>query len=325
MSSSVKLSSKRRMNGPIAALALLSLALPRRSAERPSTSRRFTSLPRAAPTMAPLAATTSTTSGSGLFQRDIGWMPTSARWPTAAIGGALVKTSASGPMPTSRYCDHMPFWMRRSFSAIACGEPGFSRPRSSPIRPVISERSAVACSGAPRARSSITRSSMLTAKVTPAALIACRSTGARRCGRVAWRLARGVAARSRVEAAEALAGGVAGKLDDLGRIAELAHRRRGARDVDDLVAADGNHGRPADVRPPDTTDEQPTVLRQSESSAQVQGHSHSSHGIVTPAATEQSFPAAAMSSKIRATSGSREALSFIRRCVASLQLCFTRA
>ena len=28
---------------------------------------------------------------------DIGWMPTSARWPTAAIGGALVKISASGP------------------------------------------------------------------------------------------------------------------------------------------------------------------------------------------------------------------------------------
>ena len=43
---------KRRMKGPIAALALLSLALPRRSAERPSTSRRLTSLPSVAPTIA---------------------------------------------------------------------------------------------------------------------------------------------------------------------------------------------------------------------------------------------------------------------------------
>ena len=42
------------MNGPSAADALLSLALPSSSAERPSTSRRLTSLPSVAPTILPL-------------------------------------------------------------------------------------------------------------------------------------------------------------------------------------------------------------------------------------------------------------------------------
>ena len=45
------------------------------------------------------ALTASTTSGSGLFHSDFGWMPTSAPVPTADIGCALVKISASGPMP----------------------------------------------------------------------------------------------------------------------------------------------------------------------------------------------------------------------------------
>ena len=67
------------MNGPSDAEALLSLARPRSSAERPSTSRRLTSLPSVAPTMAPLDETTSTTSGSGLFQVEPPPMPTSAR------------------------------------------------------------------------------------------------------------------------------------------------------------------------------------------------------------------------------------------------------
>ena len=94
--------SKRRRNGPIAQDAVLSFALPSSSAERPSTSRRFTSLPSAAPTTRPLDAIASTTSGSGLFQLDIGCSPASMPVPTADIGGALVKISASGPMPTSR-------------------------------------------------------------------------------------------------------------------------------------------------------------------------------------------------------------------------------
>ena len=183
------------MKGPRAALALLSLALPRRRAERPSKSRRLTSLPRVAPTIRPSGETTSATSGSGLFQVESDRMPISARWPTAAIGGALVKTSASGPMPTSRYCDHIFFSTRSAFSAIAASEPGFSLARSSPIAACISARIAAAFSGAPRACSSMTRSSIDTAKVTPAAFTAWRSVGAISQGLPGLRASRGVLAR----------------------------------------------------------------------------------------------------------------------------------
>ena len=101
-------SSNSRMNGPSAAEALLSLALPSSSAERPSTSRRLTSLPSVAPTILPVLAAITAISGSGLFQVDTGCRPTSAPKPTDAIGWHLVKISASGPMPTSRYCDQAP-------------------------------------------------------------------------------------------------------------------------------------------------------------------------------------------------------------------------
>src|SRR5436309_2715667 len=84
------------------------------------------------------------------------------------IGGI----AASGPIPTSRYCDHMPFSMRSALSFIAASEPGLSFDRSSPMRDLISLRIAGAAAGLPRARSSITRSSIEIAKVTPAALIA---------------------------------------------------------------------------------------------------------------------------------------------------------
>src|SRR5918996_69657 len=68
--SRVNVSSSSRMNGPIAHDALLSLALLRSSALRPSKSRRFTSLPSVAPTISPRSLTARTTSGSGLFQVD---------------------------------------------------------------------------------------------------------------------------------------------------------------------------------------------------------------------------------------------------------------
>ena len=51
-----KCSSKSRMNGPMAQEALLSFALPSRSALRPSKSRRLTSLPSVAPTTRPVCA-----------------------------------------------------------------------------------------------------------------------------------------------------------------------------------------------------------------------------------------------------------------------------
>ncbi len=115
--------------------------------------------------------------------------------PTADIGCALVKISASGPIPTSRYCDHMPFSTSSFLSAIAFGEPGFSACRSVPIVASISARIAVARSGWPRACSSIRRSSSDTTNVTPAALIACRSIGASSHGLRESRVSGGVLAR----------------------------------------------------------------------------------------------------------------------------------
>ncbi len=176
--------------------ALLSFALPSSSAERPSTSRRLTSLPSVAPTIRPAEATASTTSGSGLFQDDPGCSPASMPVPTAAIGCALVKISASGPMPTSRYWLQAPCAISTSFSRIASGDPGFSFDRSSPTRRVTSSRIAAAAVRSPRARSSITRSSIDTANVTPAALIACRSIGASSQGRCGSRVSGGVFASS---------------------------------------------------------------------------------------------------------------------------------
>src|SRR6058998_1628853 len=121
------------MKGPIAHDALLSLALPSSSALRPSKSRRFTSLPSAAPTVSPRLFTASTISGSGLFHCDFGCRPTSAPQPTADSTGALVKISASGPMPTSRYCDQAPRAISFALISMASGEPGFSVDRSVPI------------------------------------------------------------------------------------------------------------------------------------------------------------------------------------------------
>src|SRR5690606_6071309 len=101
---------------------LLSLALVSSKALRPSMSRRLTSLPRAAPTAWLRLLTASTTSGSGLFHSDWGSSPTHAPVPTDAMGGALENTSASGPMPTSRYWDHCPRACSSAFSAMAWGE-----------------------------------------------------------------------------------------------------------------------------------------------------------------------------------------------------------
>ena len=129
--------------------------------------------------MRPAALTTSTSSGSGLFQREAGWMPTSAPCPTADIGCDLVKISASGPIPTSRYCDQAPWATRCSLSRVAASEPGRTARRSAPttlsIRAPDRRRPAgIALAPAPRPRAR----ACCAAKVTPAALSACRSTGA---------------------------------------------------------------------------------------------------------------------------------------------------
>jgi hypothetical protein len=83
-------------------------------------------------------------------------------------------------MATSKYCDHSPSAISADFSLAASGEPGLTLRMSAPTRSLRSARMACALSASPRQRSSITRSTAETAKVTPAALTHCRSTGASR-------------------------------------------------------------------------------------------------------------------------------------------------
>ena len=54
-------------------------------------------------------------------------MPASMPVPTAAIGCALVKISASGPMPTSRYWLQAPCSISTCFSALGLGRAGLQR------------------------------------------------------------------------------------------------------------------------------------------------------------------------------------------------------
>ena len=163
--------SKSRMKGPMAHEALLSLALPSSSALLPSMSRRLTSLPKVAPRISPRLLTANTISGSGLFQTDPEWIPTSAPGPTADSTGAFVNTSASGPMPTSRYCDHKPCCRSTCLSSAAFADPGTMLASEPPNRATTRLRIDSALVASPSACSSITRSSKLEAKVTPEALM----------------------------------------------------------------------------------------------------------------------------------------------------------
>ena len=254
MSSSVNRASKKRRNGPIAQDALLSFALPSSSAERPSTSRRFTSLPKVAATMRPVEDAASTTSGSGLFHDEFGWIPASMPVPTAAIGCALVKISASGPMPTSRYWLHAFCSIRTCFRCAASADPGFSRARSSPTSRFTSARIAAAAFRSPRARSSITRSIIDATKVTPAALIACRSIGASSQGLPWSRSSGGVLAstssslpmRSPVAARRRSAGVPDSHRSRMvGKLADISRRSPSRTATTDGPPASGRHTRPA--------------------------------------------------------------------------------
>ena len=109
------------------------LRLAEEQRQRPSKSRRLTSLPSVAPTIAAAAVDGSTTSGSGLFQPISDGCRPRRRCPTAAIGGALVKISASGPMPTSRYCDQTPCAISTSFRRCASSRARLELARSSPM------------------------------------------------------------------------------------------------------------------------------------------------------------------------------------------------
>ena len=138
--------------------------------------------------------------GFGVVPKRVAVESASSPDPTADIGWLLVNTSASAPMPTSRYCDQAPALTSASLSRIAAGEPGLSVLRSSPRTLTISSRAFAAPSRLPRARSSITRSSSDCAKVTPAALIACRSMGASKRVLFGPPLSRGVWARMSLSA-----------------------------------------------------------------------------------------------------------------------------
>ena len=106
-------------------------------------------------------------------------------WPTADIGWPLVKISASGPMPTSRYCDHAPCSISTRFNSAACGLPGTSVRMLPPSWACTLRRIASAFSGEPRACSSMTRSSIDSGKVTPAALMRLQVAGSEQ-PRLAW-------------------------------------------------------------------------------------------------------------------------------------------
>ena len=168
------------MNGPIEQEALLSLALPRSKADLPSTSLKFTSLPRVAPFIIPMLFTAKTISGSGLFQLEIGFKPTSSPKPTEDNVAAFVKTSASFPIPTSKYWDHKPSLINAFFTSLALSDPGVIFCKLSPIKPPIWFLRFSAFLGSPAALSSITLSTIDLANVTPHALITCKSQGARR-------------------------------------------------------------------------------------------------------------------------------------------------
>ena len=221
----------------------MSFALPSSSALRPSMSRRFTSLPRLAPTMRPSELTTSTTSGSGLFHCEAGCTPTSTAVPTVASTGALVKTSASGPIPTSRYWLHQPRSSSRAFRAEASSDPGRRSSSEPPMVARISERMAAAASWSPRARSSITRSIIDTGNVTPAALTTCRSIGESSHGRD---LVPGLRRRVRgelVEGSDHGSGCRGERRSRIGLLGQGAHGGERRRHVDDAVGAQCHHHR----------------------------------------------------------------------------------
>ena len=186
-------------------------------------------------------------------------------WPTADIGWPLVKISASGPMPTSRYCDHAPCSISTRFSSAACGLPGTSVRMLPPSWACTLLRIASAFSGEPRACSSMTRSSIDSGKVTPAALMRLQVAGReqpRLARHRAWppgvlaRMASSVPMRSPLPSRTMAAG------------LSASHRSRmvgaSARDVVDAVGAHRHHRRAARIGQPDAAGQRAAgaVLRQ---------------------------------------------------------------
>ena len=133
------------------------------------------------PTIFPFELTAKTISGSGLFHFDEGWRPTFALFPTEARTWHFENTSASGPIPTSKYWLQSPSSINEDFTFSAFFDPGTIFIRLSPILAPTLWRIASALNGSPAAFSSITLSTIEPAKVTPQALTACKSQGAKKC------------------------------------------------------------------------------------------------------------------------------------------------
>ncbi len=201
-------------------------------------------------------------------------MPISARWPTAAMGGALVKTSASGPMPTSRYCDHMRRSMSCCLSAIACSEPGLRR------RKIVADRSLDL--GADRRRPFGVAARLFldhplehghgegdARRLDRLQIGRRQQPGLGRIAAFARRVGKDIG-----EQADRLAGGVAGERGRLRRLAEVAHRRRHSADIDQFGAMQGDDRRPLELRAPDAADEGGVlrVVRKGEVRAGIERH-----------------------------------------------------
>ena len=195
------------------------------------------------------------------------------------MGGHLLNSSASGPMPTSRYCDHMPLATSTSFTRAASGEPGLMPRRSGPTIAWISRRAPSASAGLPFARSSITRSSRLATKVTPLALTACRSRGREQPRPRGVARALDAVGREGLERAQRRR-----RLDrgaDLGRGGGVEQLARGGirpGEVDHLVAAHRDDRRPVLRRHPGAPDQQGVggVARQAVAGREPRGRAHRS-------------------------------------------------
>ena len=136
---------------------------------------------------------------------------------------------------------------------MASSEPGRRVSSDPPIVSRISARIAAAASWSPRARSSMTRSSIETGNVTPAAFTTWRSIGESSQGRWASRVSGGVFATSSStvpmavpRAAAAVVAAAAGSADSV-RARIVGNDRR---DVDDVVAAQHDDARAGDVGHP---------------------------------------------------------------------------
>ena len=189
------------------------------------------------------------------------------------MGGALEKTSASGPMPTSRYCDHWPRATSASFSAMASAEPGRSRDRSEPIRPC--RRSRIASAGI-AARLFLDQAfQQADGEGDAGGLHRLQVARRQQAGRAAGQTGRQPVAR----VAQRLAGREPRQLDAVGPLQQVGHGRRHGGDVEHPAAAHRHHAGAVLRRlAPDTADQQSAVQVGGQVMIGNSGSSHAGSG-----------------------------------------------